>query len=144
MKSAHKTSGGCLCGEIRYESDAEPYLVGFCHCKMCQKGLGNVFGTAAFFKHESFRFIKGKPTWFKSAGAKRGFCSACGSPIAFQRDGFEEDYFAIWVGTLDHTERLKPTAEWHTESKLGWVNVGDDLQDPTPPDTSCRYDIVSK
>ena len=137
-----KVTGGCLCGEIRYESDVLPYLVGYCHCKMCQKGVGNLFGTAAFFKHAHFRYVKGAPTWYTSQGAKRGFCSQCGSPIAFQRLGYEDDYCAIWLGTLDQPAAYKPTAEWHTESKIPWVDLGSDLHDATPRDDSTRYDTV--
>ncbi len=142
MDTQQKTTGGCLCGAIRYESDVEPYIVGFCHCKMCQKGVGNVFGTAAFFKHATFRFIQGSLKWHKSDSAQRGFCVDCGSPIAFQRNGFEDDYFAIWVGTLDHPEGLQPTAEWHTESMLPWVRLQSNLKDATPASTECRYDTM--
>mgnify|MGYP002397622940 CR=1 FL=1 len=27
-----KITGGCLCGSIRYESDAEPKMIVACHC----------------------------------------------------------------------------------------------------------------
>jgi hypothetical protein len=137
-----KITGGCLCGAVRYESDAPPYLTGYCHCRMCQKAVGNLFSTAAFFKHEHFRYVKGSPNWFISQGASRGFCSTCGSPVAFQRQGFEDDYCAIWLGTLDHPEAYEPMTEWHTESKLPWVDMGSELHDATPRDTSNRYDIV--
>jgi len=137
-----KVTGGCLCGDVRYESDTQPYLVGYCHCKMCQKGVGNLFGTFAFFKHAYFRYVKGAPTWFTSQGAKRGFCSQCGSPIAFQHLDYEDDHCAIWLGTLDQPEAYKPTAEWHTESKIPWVDLGSDLHDATPKDDSTRYDTV--
>lgn len=144
MNKESRITGGCLCGDIRYESDAPPYLAGYCHCKMCQKGLGNLFGTAAFFKHADFRFTRGAPAWFESADAKRGFCSNCGSPVTFQRKGFEDDYCAIWLGTLDHPGIVEPTAEWHTESKLPWLTLGTHLYEATPPDTSCRYDLPDK
>ncbi len=137
-----KITGGCLCGEIRYESDVPPYLVGYCHCKMCQKGLGNLFGTVAFFKQAHFRYIKGTLTWYKSSqGAKRGFCSQCGSPVAFQRLA-TEDNRAIWLGTLDQPGACKPTVEWHTESKIPWVDMGSDLHEATPEGDSTRYDKV--
>ena len=142
MKTESKITGGCLCNEIRYEADAIPYLSGYCHCKMCQKGLGNLFGTAIFFKKSDFRYTQGMPKLFTSDGAHRGFCSTCGSPISFQREGFEEEYCAIWLGTLDNPEKIKPTAEWHLESKLPWVNMGSDLHDLTPKDDTSRYDIV--
>ena len=135
-----KVTGGCLCGEIRYESDEPPYLVGHCHCKMCQKGVGNLFGTGAFFKHAHFRYVKGAPSWFTSQGAKRGFCPQCGSPIAFQRLTTEDDHCAIWLGTLDHPEAWKPTVEWHTESKIPWAETTTGLRDATPGDIAARYD----
>jgi hypothetical protein len=135
-----KITGGCLCGAIRYESDEAPYLVGSCHCKMCQKGIGGLFGTSAFFKHAHFRYVKGAPAWYTSQGAKRGFCVQCGSSVAFQRLGYEDDYCAIWLGTFDHPETYKPTVEWHTESKIPWVNTGSDLPDVTPSDNTVRYD----
>lgn len=141
--SSEKVTGGCLCGEIRYESDVPPYLVGYCHCKMCQKGVGNLFGTSAFFKHAHFRYVKGAPTWYTSSQrAKRGFCSQCGSPVAFQPIGAEDDYCAIWLGTLDQPEAFKPTVYWHPESKIPWVDMDSKLHDATPRGNSTRYDRV--
>ncbi len=137
-----KVTGGCLCGEIRYESDVPPYLVGYCHCKMCQKSVGNLFGTGAFFKKANFRYTKGAPSWFSSQDAKRGFCSQCGSPVAFQRIGHEHDYCAIWLGTLDCPDAYRPTVEWHTESKISWVDSDATLHDATPRDGTSRYDTI--
>jgi len=133
-------TGGCLCGAIRYQSDAPPYRVGYCHCKMCQKGLGNLFATSAFFKLAGFRYLKNSPDWYTADGARRGFCSTCGSPIAFQRLGFEDEYTAIWLGTLDNPAAFEPTVEYHLESRLPWVDMGHNLQDGTPQGDRSRYD----
>ncbi len=54
-------TGGCLCGAVRYEADEPPYQVGYCHCRRCQKGMGNIFGTAALFRRAEVRFVKGGP-----------------------------------------------------------------------------------
>ena len=38
---ASKLSGGCACGAIRYESDAEPTVMLNCHCSDCRKASGS-------------------------------------------------------------------------------------------------------
>jgi len=35
--------GGCLCGAVRYESEAEPVLTAVCHCRDCQKQTSSAF-----------------------------------------------------------------------------------------------------
>src|SRR5215203_4648191 len=36
-------AGGCLCGAVRYRSQAEPVMQVICHCKTCQKNSGSAF-----------------------------------------------------------------------------------------------------
>jgi len=125
-----KTEGGCLCGNVRFESNDPPFRVGYCHCRMCQKSLGNIFGTSAFFKHSHFRFTQGEPTWFQSSDkVTRGFCARCGSPIAYQHQDCE--HVAIWLGTLDHPEGFEPQVHWYSDTKLPWVDIQEDLPDAT-------------
>src|SRR5271169_7134651 len=38
MTMPQKLSGGCACGAIRYECDADPVIMMNCHCRDCQKG----------------------------------------------------------------------------------------------------------
>lgn len=122
--------GGCLCGKIRYESSRDPFRTGFCHCRMCQKNVGNVFATAAFFRHEDFRFIKDQPKWFQSSGnVQRGFCPECGSPVAYQHASTR--HIAIWMGTLDTPELFPPQVHWYSDAKIPWVDICPDLEDAT-------------
>lgn len=32
-----KHDGGCLCGAIRFTSDADPVDAGYCHCALCRR-----------------------------------------------------------------------------------------------------------
>ncbi len=36
-------AGGCLCGSVRYMSEAEPVLTALCHCADCQKQTSSAF-----------------------------------------------------------------------------------------------------
>jgi hypothetical protein len=85
------------------------------------------------FKHEAFRFVKGEPKWYQGSIANRGFCSDCGSPVAFQNR--EAEHITIWVGSLDSTNDFQPQAHWGVESKVPWVDIFPDL----PAHTSDEY-----
>ena len=124
-------TGGCLCGAIRYESTEAPNLVGFCHCRMCQKASGGLFLVFADFSGEAFRFTSGEPRYHRSSEiAIRGFCPECGTPIAFQYDGSSGP--AIMVGTLDHPEDWPPNWQHSgVESKVPWYEICDDLPQTT-------------
>jgi hypothetical protein len=125
-KQGDKITGGCLCRNMRYEIDQAPFEAGYCHCDMCKKGLGNLFGAWVFVKHEDFRFVKGELSWYQSTKrVKRGFCANCGSPMIFQPD--DVDIVTIWMGTLDDPAAFEPEAHWWTESKISWVDVHENL-----------------
>ena len=36
-----KIEGGCLCGSVRYTSDAEPAAMINCYCEACRKNSGS-------------------------------------------------------------------------------------------------------
>lgn len=117
-----KITGGCLCGALRYEADQAPFDAGYCHCRMCQKSLGGLFGAWVFINHADFRFVSGEPAWYRSSETvKRGHCGDCGSPIIYQPDGI--DFATIWIGTLDEPAQFEPGSHWHTESRIPWVDI---------------------
>ena len=136
-------TGGCLCGAVRYEADGPPFQVGHCHCRMCRKGGGGLFGTFAFFKHKHFRFVAEEPSRYASSDmAKRAFCAHCGSPIAYQHR--DAGYIGIWLGTFDKPEEHEPRAHWYSESKIAWVDIHADLPDATTDLVSYRSQSASR
>ena len=103
-ESSLPITGGCLCGSIRYEADAPPVWVSYCHCRTCQKAYGAPFGLFAAFHESEFGYTKGGPTYYRSsARAKRGFCSDCGSPVDFRYDDHPD--MGVLIGTLDQPDR---------------------------------------
>jgi hypothetical protein len=51
--------------------------------------------------------------------AERDFCGACGTPLGFRRIGGSR--IAIMTGAFDRPDRVVPTLQFGSESRLGWV-----------------------
>jgi hypothetical protein len=82
--------------------DEEAY---YCHCRMCQKAFGNLFGAYFFELGESVRWESAEPAYFHSSNiARRGFCRECGTPLSFEYLGSEEIH--LTVGSLEEPGRL--------------------------------------
>ena len=120
-------TGGCLCGAIRYESAEPPIWVGYCHCRMCQRGYGAPFVLFAVFPAGSLRFTRGQTRYYRSSPhARRGFCAECGSPVDYRYEGDSDT--GVMIGTLDHPEDWPPDHGHNgIESKVPWHVIADDL-----------------
>ena len=113
-------TGGCQCGAIRFALSATPTKVSICHCRMCQKAAGAPFASFAEIEKSDFAWTRGKPAAFRSSSiAERDFCQACGTPLSFRR--IDGPRIEILTGTFDRPDRLVPTRQYGTESRLGWV-----------------------
>ena len=124
-------TGGCLCGAVRYESSEPPTDGGYCHCGMCRKAYGGLFGILVDFRDSAFRFTRGAPKFHKtSEWGKRGFCAECGSPLVVQYEG--EPAFSLVVGSLDKPDDWSVVNEgwWghvYVEDKVAWHAISDGL-----------------
>jgi hypothetical protein len=98
----------------------------YCHCRMCQKALGNLFGAYFVARGESVRWESGKPTYFHSSNiACRGFCRECGTPLSFEYLGSKEIH--LTVGSLEEPGRLRPVAHYGFESHVSAFFTDDGL-----------------
>ena len=52
-------SGGCACGAILYESDAEPLAMLHCHCRDCQRSSGGPFSSFIILPKDTVRLLQG-------------------------------------------------------------------------------------
>ena len=122
-----KWTGGCLCGEIKYEINLSSSENWYCHCRMCQKATGTVVSTSAIVKKDELTILKGDPKFYRSsANIDRGFCGNCGSPLFFRPTN--EDWISILSGTLDDPEVAPPHGHYGVESQISWLNIVDDLK----------------
>ena len=77
--------GGCLCGGIRYNSLAEPAIVGVCHCSDCRKFSGSAFSFLVAIQKSALQLRGLLKTYSSFADSghpiSRSFCPECGSSI---------------------------------------------------------------
>jgi hypothetical protein len=135
--------GGCQCGAVRYRSDMSPENVHYCHCRMCQKAVGNIFATLVPVRKERLKWEKGTPSFFRSSTvAMRGFCSACGTPLSFAY--LASDWIAVTLGSLDDPTSVKPAIHYGIESQMPWFHIEDGLpRESTEPDTKFLAGMTS-
>ena len=123
--------GGCLCGRLRYEA-RDPGDSGYCHCRLCQRSSGAPVLAWASFPTASFSHTKGEPaTYHSSASGRRDFCASCGTQIAF-RDTAAPTRIDVNIASLDDPASIEPEYHAWVESRVPWLQIGDDL--PRYPD----------
>jgi hypothetical protein len=119
-------TGGCQCGAVRFRASMQPSDVSYCHCRMCQRAVGNLFATLAMVHKDRMEWTKGEPAVFESSSAaERGFCRVCGTPLFFRYKASPN--VELTVGSFDHPEALKPQHHYGIESQVPWHIIGDAL-----------------
>ena len=99
-------TGGCYCGEIRYEAEGDPIMKGECHCRECQYITGGPANDFMAMPAAGFRFTKGTPKAFSRPDldhpVTREFCATCGTHVLTRSPALPQAVI-LKVGTLDDT-----------------------------------------
>lgn len=112
-------SGGCQCGAVRFNVSGALDEASICHCRMCQKASGAHALVLVGVKDAEFRWTRGAPSWFASSNAaRRGFCAACGTPLAYDAP----DGLALSVVTFDEPDLVTPVVAYGIEGKRAWAD----------------------
>ncbi len=100
--------GACLCGGVRWETDAVPREPIACHCTQCRKQTGH-YWTAAQVPSDALH-VTGDVRWFQaSPTARRGFCPTCGSFLFWQPlvDGVPGPTISFAMGSVEGASGLR-------------------------------------
>jgi hypothetical protein len=98
--------GGCLCGQVRYRTVAEPVRVTICHCTFCQRLTGSAFLVEPIFKKEDIVFSGIAPRVYHHQSDTSGkrvsinFCGRCGTTLYLDLERFP-DILGVCGGTFD-------------------------------------------
>jgi hypothetical protein len=120
--------GTCLCGGVRFEVDADPESLRYCHCTSCKR-LSGGGGTVNFRAASSaIRILQGKDlvqTYQPAEGSAKTFCLACGSNL-FGGGWPDSEYCSVRVTTLEEPVGELPGAHIWVRSVASWERVPDD------------------
>lgn len=122
-----KIEGGCLCGAVRYHSDAEPMMQAVCHCKTCQKISGSTYSFNVAVPEESL-VVDGEVATYEDPSGSSGklmlrrFCPKCGSSLYGGGEAYGPLLF-IKAGTLDDASWVAPDLHIWAVEKLPWTPV---------------------
>jgi len=125
-------TGGCLCGAIRFEIDAEGLGGGYCYCRDCQYVSGGMPSAVMVFPRFAFRLLKGTPKAHRAISARgisieRSFCGDCGTHVtAWNED--HQDIIPVRVGVLDKPDAFAPMANLWMRSARSWHRPDTGLQ----------------
>lgn len=123
---ATKLTGGCFCGAVRYESDADSIFMGNCHCRDCQRASGSGYDAAIGIPAGALK-ITGNVKYHDSKAdsgntLSRGFCPECGSRLFGKTSGMP-DLAMITAGSLDDPTQYEPQMDIYTSSAQPWDHM---------------------
>ena len=114
-------TGGCQCGAVRFSAERLG-ASSICHCRMCQKATGGLFGP--YVDAHGLAWTTRAPAYFQSSETvRRGFCDACGTPLSFESKGS----IGVMIGALDAPAQAAPTTQLIFPDKLAFVDHLGDL-----------------
>ena len=124
-------TGGCQCGDIRYEIRSQPLTLYLYHCKECQKQSSSAFGMSLTVPRDALVVTQGQPkAWIRKADSKREvknvFCGECGTRLFHERT-YSPGTINVKAGTLDDTSNLLPVGNLWTRSAQPWVTISEEM-----------------
>ena len=118
-------SGGCQCGNIRYEVTGEPMNKMFCYCSECQERTGGDKWFGIWYAYENFKFTgEGKTKTHTRKGSSGAdvhhhYCPECGVTVC--ADITVGKFFTIGAPTFDEHDDFTPNMAIFAASAPKWA-----------------------
>lgn len=129
-------TGGCFCGQARYEINAPLRAARSCHCSRCRKTYGGAGSAYAEIASGSLRWLSGedKLSFYETMpGWGMRFCSSCGSTLCGVGPG---GVHGVMLGGVDGDPGVEIEMHIFVGSKAPWDHIGGDAPqyEEGPPD----------
>jgi hypothetical protein len=118
-------TGGCRCGQVRFEITAPPMFTGICHCIGCQKMTGGAYSASVAVPLNGFAVTAGEVEIGGLHGERlhHRHCAHCKSWVYTD---FEPatGFINVRAMMLDNPSWFTPFIESYTSEALPWALVG--------------------
>jgi hypothetical protein len=123
------TTGGCLCGGVRFELTQPARSASYCHCTRCQRRSGTAASANAAIDGRTFRLVSGEElvqAWrHPDGGFEKCFCRECGAHL-FSRNPDDPTQMGIRMSAFDGDPGVRPSARIFVAYAAGWEPIPDD------------------
>ena len=123
------TSGGCLCGAIRFELTEPATAAGYCHCTRCQKRTGSAASAQARIDGTTLELIRGQGelrAWrHPDGGFEKCFCGTCGAHL-FSRNPDDPREMSVRMSAFDGDPGVRPSWRAFVAYAAPWEPIPDD------------------
>ncbi|ODP37552.1 GFA family protein [Sphingomonas turrisvirgatae] len=123
-------TGGCHCGEIRYELQGEPLHGGqaLCHCSDCRRAAGAPLVGWAMFPEDALTVLQGQAREYASSDhGRRWFCPTCGSGLFYRNQQNLPGLVDIQAATLDDPMAIPAVAHIQVAERVDWMREAHQL-----------------
>lgn len=131
-------TGGCHCGEIRYEVTGKPVVHALCHCSDCRRHAGAPMVGWTMYAEEMVKVTKGRPKIYQSSEhGRRHFCANCGTGLFYVNGNMLPGIIDIQSGTYDDPDAVPAAVHIQVAERLRWMEVAHQLPafERYPPQT---------
>jgi hypothetical protein len=122
------TSGACLCGAVSF-AIAPPYRwFAHCHCSLCRKQHGSLFGTGLGVSRDKLEWLTGTDDiahYRASPAFERPFCRGCGTAVPAA--SHDERFWHVPAGLLQGDPGVRPRSHIFVASKSPLYEIADTL-----------------
>ena len=130
MKNNQSLTGGCICGQVKYQIIDKPLFTQACHCKDCKVLTGSSYVVNSSIL-ENTLIVEGEvsSTELKAgsgASYKTYFCTKCGNYVYADYDS-AVGRLTVRTKTLDNSEKFPPQVHIFTKDKDPWLNLSEDV-----------------
>jgi hypothetical protein len=122
-----KVDGGCACGAIKIEAEADPEKTQLCHCTDCQTATGTAFRVSVPVPGATLKLTGTPATYLKTTADSgnprlQGFCGTCGTPLYSTTPGEgAQQMYVLRVGILRQRDQFAPRKQIWTRSARNWL-----------------------
>jgi hypothetical protein len=119
-------TGGCFCGQIRYEVREPLKSARSCHCSKCRKIFSGAGSAYAQVEPGALSWLSGEEKlvhYSSQAGFGLNFCGTCGSTICGTHQG---EVHGVTLGSVDGDPGVQIEMHLFVGSKAPWDHIGGD------------------